>query len=349
MLESKPKATIYDIAKLSGASPSTVSAALNGKWKNRRIGEDTALRIQKIAIEQGYSANLQARGLRQARSGLIGLILPVHDNRFFASLSQSFEAHARERALCPVIVSTLRDSMEEIRVVETLISYAVDFLFIAGATDPDGLAEICLAANVRHIFIDLPGSRSPSVVSNNFRGAEVLTQKLLELMPTVTDPARAKPYFIGGLSSDYATTRRIDAFKASVARATGRVDDDQIIACGYSPQSAAQEIAALCERLGGLPAALFVNSVRAFEGVVSHFVHLPTDALVDSAIGCYDYDPFAAFLQFPVHMVRQNSNELISTAFRLIDSGATDPVMIEIEPELIPPRTTYSGPFGGLG
>ena len=106
------KATIYDIARLSGASPSTVSAALSGAWKARRISEAKVKAIRKIAEEQGYTANLQARGLRQARSGLVGLVIPVHDNRFFSSMSQSFEAQARQRGLVPVIASAMRDPIE---------------------------------------------------------------------------------------------------------------------------------------------------------------------------------------------------------------------------------------------
>ena len=113
----RPKPTIYDIARLCEASPSTVSAVLNGSWKTRRISEATAERIRAAASENGYSANLQARGLRQARSGMVGMILPVHDNRFFADMSQSFEAQARARGLCPVVVSTLRDPEEERRTV----------------------------------------------------------------------------------------------------------------------------------------------------------------------------------------------------------------------------------------
>ena len=178
MLPINRKVTIYDIAALSGASPSTVSAVLNGTWARRRIGEQTVELIQKIAAEAGYSANLQARGLRRARSGLVGMIIPLHDNRFFSSLSQSFDLLARERGLCPVIASTLRKPEEERRIVETLIAYAVDALFIAGATDAESLGAMCAAANMRHIFIDLPGKNAPSVVTDNYRGAELLTRKI---------------------------------------------------------------------------------------------------------------------------------------------------------------------------
>jgi len=72
-------------------------------------------------------------------------------------------------------------------------------------------------------------------------------------------------------------------------------------------------------------------------------------AFENSTIGCYDYDPFGAFLQFPVHMVRQNSNRLIAKAYELIEEGTTTPKLIEIEPELIPPRTIFAGRFTELG
>lgn len=345
----KPKPTIYDVAVATGASPSTVSAALSGAWKRRRISVDTVNRIQAAAAKIGYSANLQARGLRKSRSGLVGMILPVHENRFFASMSQSFEAYARERGLCPVIASTLRDPQEEIRTVETLISYAVDSLFIAGAANPDALSEICEAANVPHIYVDLPGKNAPSVVSHNYHGARQLSQVIVDNMPPRIDPARAKPYFIGGLTTNFASARRIAAFRSVVCETFGSISDEQVIACGYAPGQTARELAALCDRLGGLPAGLIVNSLTAFEGALSYFVDLPAEAFKHSVIGCYDYDPFGAFLQFPVHMVRQNSDKLIQTAFELIDSKITDPVLIEIEPDLIPPRTIYKGRFSEIG
>jgi LacI family transcriptional regulator, fructose operon transcriptional repressor len=344
----KPKPTIYDIARLSEASPSTVSAVLSGSWKTRRISEATAEKIQAIAADQGYSANLQARGLRRARSGMVGMILPVHDNHFFAEMSQCFEAQARARGWCPVIVSTLRDPAEEIRTVETLIAYAIDSLFIAGATDPAAVGDLCRAADLPHVYVDLPGRDAPSVVSNNYHGAEILTRTILAEMPHQPDPVRARPYFLGGDATDHASSRRIDAFR-SVAGEQGPVSPDQIVANGYAPALARREVAALCDRLGGLPAALFINSLTVFEGVLSHFITLPPSAFENTVIGCYDYDPFAAFLQFPVHMIRQNSAGLVARAFELIDADAREPALIQIEPELIAPRTIYSSPFSAFG
>jgi LacI family fructose operon transcriptional repressor len=343
------KTTIYDIAQLSGASPSTVSAVLNGTWARRRIGEQTVELIKRIAAEAGYSANLQARGLRRARSGLVGMIIPLHDNRFFSSLSQSFDLLARERGLCPVIASTLRNPEEERRIVETLIAYAVDALFIAGATDAESLGALCAAANLRHVFIDLPGKDAPSVVTDNYRGAEMLTRKITTNLSHTPATPRQRAYFLGGSGKDHATARRIAAFRAVLSEAGLPPDDAQIIECGYAPRNATAAIAQLCAQLNGLPEVLLVNSFTAFEGVMSHFVKLPVEAFAASAIGCYDYDPFAAFLQFPVYMVRQNSNQLIAKAYEVLEQGVRDPVVIEIEPDLVAPRTIHSSSLSDLG
>ncbi|NGQ92995.1 substrate-binding domain-containing protein [Rhodobacter sp. HX-7-19] len=344
------KATIFDIAKLADSSPSTVSAALSDAWKTRRISQKKVDLIRRIAEEQGYSTNMQARGLRQARSGLVGMIIPVHDNRYFSSMSQSFEAFARDRGLVPVIASSMRDGEEERRIVQTLISYAVDYIFIAGATDPGAISELCRAANLRHVFVDLPGPGAPSVISDNYHGAATLTRTLLSHMrPDPDAPARDRIYFIGGVATDYATARRIEGFRHVLTEAGCPPQPEQIIACGYPPRRSMKEIAALCDRLGGLPAGLFVNSLTSFEGVLGHFVHLPPGSFDETVVGCYDYDPFAAYLHFPVHMVRQDSHRLIEEAYRLIDTPPAGPFVKEVEPSLIPPRTIYAGPFGEHG
>ena len=79
----RKKPTIYDLSLLSGHSPSTVSAVISGTWRKRRIKEATAKAILDLAERHQYTANLQARGLRRSRSGLVGLMVPVHEQPLF--------------------------------------------------------------------------------------------------------------------------------------------------------------------------------------------------------------------------------------------------------------------------
>jgi LacI family transcriptional regulator, fructose operon transcriptional repressor len=335
MMKNK-RSTIYDLAHLAGLSASTVSAVLSGNWQARRIAPATAKKVQRLAAAHRYTVNRQASGLRKSRSGLIGMIIPMHDNRFFSSLSQVFERLARERHWYPLVVSTLRDPALELETVRTLISYRIEYLVVAGATDPDSVSRICKGHAVAHVNVDLPGTKATSVISDNYWGAQQLTQALIDRSTPQRARNRNKAYFVGGIATDHATRRRMEGFADVIRTRFGRVDPEQLHACGYEGERAEAAVGALYQRLGGLPRALLINSTIALEGVVRYLKTLPPDELRRCAFGCYDWDPFASVLSFPLLMVRQNVEGLLGEAFRIIDSRSFNQNrIIEIKPELL--------------
>jgi LacI family transcriptional regulator, fructose operon transcriptional repressor len=332
----KKKATIYDIADRTGASASTVASVLNGSWQERRIAERTAIRIRKIASDLHYSRNLQASGLRRARSGIAGMIIPKHDNRFFSAMSESFETEARARGLTPLIVSTLRDPKEERRTVATLISHNVDQLFITGATAPDPLADMCANAGIPHVNVDLPGKAAPSVISDNYWGACELTRYIVDRIDGLSGAAI---HFIGGIGNDHNTRERVRGFLDVCRAKLDTADPERVDTCGYAPEAAEAAIRSLHDRLGGLPAGLFINSTIAFEGVFRFLKTLPAAELNRVVVGCYDWDPFISYLQFPVAMVRQDGAALIANAFRLIEDDEPEATVTLVRPALIVPES----------
>lgn len=332
----KRKSTIYDLAELADVSASTVSAVLSGNWRERRIAEATAQKVERLAVKHSYSVNRQASGLRKSKSGLIGMIIPLHDNRFFSGMAQAFERLARERHWHPLVVSTLRDPLLELETVKTLISYRVEYLMVTGATDPDSVSQVCRNHGVAHVNVDLPGRMAASVISDNYWGAQQLTQALIDRSTPVRPALRNKAYFVGGLASDYATQRRMEGFADVVRTRFGTLDPRQIDACGYEGDLAEAAVSRLYDGIGGLPRALLINSTIALEGVVRFLKRLPPEELRTCTFGCYDWDPFASVLSFPLLMVRQNVESLIGEAFRIIDSGSFAQMrVIEIKPELL--------------
>ncbi|WP_083656352.1 LacI family DNA-binding transcriptional regulator [Mongoliimonas terrestris] len=343
----KKKATIYDLSVLSGSSPSTVSAVLNGTWRKRRIAEATAELIQELAEKHQYTANLQARGLRRSRSGLVGLLLPVHDTRYFSSMAQTFEAHVRSRGQCPVVVSACRDPQEERAVVETLLSYSIEALIVAGATDPDGVHQVLEAAGVRHVNIDLPGTKAASVVSDNYTGARLLTEAVVRRAGS-SRPLDAGDLHLFGGRDDHASRERIRGFRDARVDLLGADPDGCITATGYSPGTSQRAFEAVFARDGRLPRALFVNSSINLEGLIRFMAHHPDDAFADLVVGCYDYDPFGSFLPFPVIMIRQDVEAMIARAFELLEEPRPAPRIHLIRPDLVPPRTALRGPLDAL-
>lgn len=343
----RKKATIYDLSVLSGSSPSTVSAVLNGTWRKRRIKQATADLIIGLAEEHQYTANLQARGLRRSRSGLIGLIMPLHENRYFSSMAQVFEAHVRRNGQCPVVVSASRDPEEERRTAETLISYSIDQLFIVGATDPDGVHDVCEAAGLRHVNVDLPGSKADSVISDNYEGARMLTEAIIRRFDG-QEPLRADELFLFGGRNDHASRARIAAFHVAKKALLGADPEDGVQSSGYSPEITLHALERFYAERGRLPRALFVNSAINMEGLLRFMAGRPPEMFRDLVVGCYDYDPFGSFLPFPVIMIRQNVEAMMAKAFELMSQPASPPQTFLIAPELIQPRSALKGPLDQL-
>jgi len=345
----KKKATIYDLSALCGASASTISAVLNGSWRERRIKESTARKIQQLAAEQGYQVNLQARGLRSARSGLVGLLLPVHDNRYFSSMAQYFQAQVRARGQCPLVVSGGRNHNEERQLVQRLISYAIDGLLIVGSTNPDALHEICENAGVPHINIDLPGNKTASVISDNYQGAYLLTQAIIK-QAQYTAPVLANEVYLFGGHDDHASQERIHGFLVAKKEMLGESNTRCICSTGYSPAMTEQAFSAFYKQYKQLPRAFFVNSSINLEGLLRFLAQYPASLFNNLVVGCYDYDPFASFLPFPLFMIRQDSAAMIARGLELLDTQATQltPTIYRITPQLVAPRTALTGPLDEL-
>ncbi len=343
----KKKATIYDLSVLSGSSPSTVSAVLNGTWQKRRIKESTAKLIRGLAEEHQYTANLQARGLRSSRSGLVALLLPVHDNRYFSSMAQTFEAHVRGRGQCPIVVSACRDPEEERQTVEQLIAYSIDELIVAGATDPDGVYEVCAGSGIKLVNIDLPGTKAPSVISDNYQGGRLLTEAIVRHF-NADDPLQADDLYLFGGRDDHASRERIRGFRAIKRELMDGDADRCIVPTGYSPRTAQTAFEQFYEREGRLPRGLFVNSSINFEGLLRFMAHHPNEMFADIVVGCYDYDPFGSFLPFPVIMIRQDVDGMITKAFDLMSESRPAIRTHVVQPELVPPRTALQGPLDAI-
>ena len=335
-MQASHKQTIYDIAKAAAVSPSTVGSALNGSWKSRRIREDTVNRIKAIAKDLGYSVNLQARALRNAKSGLIGMILPQHDNRFFSSIGQCFSNETRARDALPVIVSTRRERDQEVQAVQGLIDYSVDALMLVGTSSPEISSEICRNASLPHVFVDQPCRAAPSVMSDNRSGARRLTDALLDrsAAEVIRDIV-----FLGGDAALPATQQRIGGFREALSARGHEVTEEQIVACGYRRMVARDTLEKLYESREGLPPAMFINSIDCFEGALEFLVRLPPEEVDACAFGSFDYDPFGGLMRNPVPMVRQRAEEIVRRAYRHLDENDTTPQVTLIEPELIGVRS----------
>ncbi len=329
------KPTVHDLAALAGTSASTVSAVLNGSWEKRRISKRLADEVSRIAEEQGYALNMQARALRRARSGIIGMILPMYDNRYFSSIAQTFEDMARARGLFPIVTCTQRDPRLELAAARSLLAYQVEYLVCTGTTDPDRITRLCSKAGVPTINLDLPGSLAPSVISDNFAGAKALTQDILARC-TAKGHAGEPLLFIGGRGTDHNTRERLRGFRAA-HEAAGITPDDNVLTCGYAAGKASDALSALVASGRPLPPGMFVNSTISLEGVMRWILRSDRPEAAQIDLGCFDWDPFAEMLGKGIVMIRQDVETMLQTLFAVMAETRPQIRKIEIPPIALRP------------
>lgn len=333
-VEKTKKTTIYDLAELSGVSASAVSAILNGNWKKRRISAKLAEKVTRIAEEQGYAVNRQASLLRSKKSKVIGMIVPKYDNRYFGSIAEQFEEMARARGLLPIITCTRRQPELEVDAVRAMLSWQVDWVIATGATQPDKIAEMCHQVGVPTLNLDLPGTLAPSIISDNYGGAKMLTERILA-SALKRSGSLASLTFVGGRRSDNNTAERLRGF-LDAHRAHGlAVPEQQLLVSGYSPSHVQEQLRAAFPSPSAALTGLFVNSTISLEGVVRWLAQRGQTGVNQPPMGCFDWDPFVFLLGHDIDMVRQDVSAMLEKAFEIVDSGDTTVRRIEIPPVVI--------------
>jgi len=124
MKEQTTPATIYDIAKLAGVNPSTVSRALTSPG---RLNEKTEAKVRAAAKELNYKANPFARALPTGRTKMIGLMIADITNPMFANAVRGAESMAMKYGYTLVIAESQESTMIEASALEK-IQAAVDGL-----------------------------------------------------------------------------------------------------------------------------------------------------------------------------------------------------------------------------
>ena len=180
MLETMLKATITDIAREMGITPSTVSRALSG---SPRVKEATRKAVEQKAREMGYERNVMASNLRKGVAQTVGIIVPRINRQFFSNVISSIES-ALGTAGYSVIICQTREKLEnEINALKTMRSNRVAGVIMSHSIESkDGshvmeiLDEDTTLIQFDRVFSDLPGVK---IVNDGANGSYQATKCLI--------------------------------------------------------------------------------------------------------------------------------------------------------------------------
>ena len=125
-------ASIRDVAKLAGVSPSTVSRALSQKIF---VEEETRKRVMDAIRELDYKPSLAARSLKDGGSKLLGLIIPDIQNPYYPKIVRYIEEYACSKGYSIILCDTFERRERECEFFETLEKLFVDGILFLPSTE----------------------------------------------------------------------------------------------------------------------------------------------------------------------------------------------------------------------
>ena len=189
-------ATIYDIAKLAGVNPSTVSRALTTPG---RISAKTEEKIRAAAAELNYRVNPFARALPTGRTRLLAVTIADITNPVFFDVVRGAEQVAGEAGYTLVIAESQESSTKEASALERILPM-VDGVILATTRLSDD--------EIRAINSDKPVILMNRVVDGVENVVPDTESGISEAMQHLASLGHKQIAFLGGPSASWMNGKR---------------------------------------------------------------------------------------------------------------------------------------------
>lgn len=219
------KTTIKDIAEKANVSTTTVSLVLNRK--PCRVSQKTKEKIFKIAKENNYVVNINARNLVKQKTSAIGLLIPDIENPFFSSLVKQVELFCREKSYSLIIVNSNEEQEQDINLLNMLISRGVDGLLIVLSNESlkneSNIINYINNIPVPYVLVDrfIRNINANKVYFDNELGAYLIVNHLIEMGHKNIGCIASPTYSING-------SQRVNGYKKALIEHSLPINDNFI-------------------------------------------------------------------------------------------------------------------------
>jgi LacI family transcriptional regulator len=325
----KTRATMKDVAELSGTSLKTVSRVINGE---ENVSEDTAERVKEAASQLGYRPNFSAGALRRGdgKTKTIGLLLENIANPFSSSLHRGIEEIARQHGVIVFAGSLDEDPDRERELTEAFVSRRVDGLIVVPAGDDQSYLQNEIDAGTALVFVDRTptGVAADTVVSTNSLGAHEATVHLIH-------HGHTKIAYIGDYATIYTGAERLEGYKRALKENNIAFNQKYVLQGYHSPEEAEIALRALLNS-PDCPTAVFASQNLVTIGALRALRR--TNLQHKVALVGFDDIPGADLFDPPVTLISQDVFAMGEAAAKLLfarlDGDVSSPKHIEIPTKL---------------
>lgn len=327
--------TIKDIARKFNCSPSTVSRALND---HPSINTETRKNIQEYARKVEYQRNTLSLGLKNRKSGTVGVIIPNISHFHETAIVEGLHAILQPKGYMINTCLSHESYALEKNYLERLLANRVEgiFLSVAQETADSSLfmhLEEVQRKGVPLIFIDREyrGVKASSITIDDYHGAFIATEHLIHM-------GCRRIAHLKGPNGLTISEQRLSGYRDCLHKYGLPVIEDWIVSTNFHAESALRPTRNLMS-MDSPPDGIFgVNdyvSIAAIQILEDLKLTVPHDVKV---IG-FDNSSFAAYVKPSLSSVNRSSQQIGEEAARLFlnqASGGSDLFdNIVLEPQIV--------------
>ncbi|WP_150275431.1 LacI family DNA-binding transcriptional regulator [Paenibacillus tepidiphilus] len=333
--------TIYDIAKRTGYSPTTVSKAFNNYSDVRA---KTRQEILEAAREMGYLPNAHARTLTTKKSWTIGVLFVEGTGAgirhpFFGAVIESFKQVAVDKGYALMFISKDVGGKQS-GYLENCRIHGVDGVVVLLSDYDDPYFQELLDSSIPMVILDYETAQAHTVCSDNTAGALQAVEYLVSL-------GHRRIAHISGGKGTFPGKQREQGFVAAMESHGLEIPGDYIVEGAFysldSGYAAMQQLLALRER----PTAVFASGDLLAQGAVMAARDSGLAVPADISVMGFDDIELSKFVTPALTTVQQNTAVLGRRAAEVlldsIDQGRGDmqalvfPVEVVVRESCAPP------------
>ncbi|WP_046243890.1 LacI family DNA-binding transcriptional regulator [Hymenobacter terrenus] len=308
------RASITDLAKTLGLSPSTISRALSN---HDDVSEITKQRVRQLAEELHYQPNQLAAALRRGRSNTLGVLVPQITGHFFPQVVHGIATEAAKLGFNVMICQSNEDVRQEQKNIDLLMHSQVEGILVSLANTTQNFThfEVVRQQNIPLVFFDrimedFRGNNVSSVMIDDHQGAYQVVTHLIEQGCTRI------AHFTGPLHLNIYKNRH-QGYRDALTAHGIPIDDELIVFCEMDQKGGTQAMRQLL-KLPRRPDALFSSNdlvaVGALQVAKTHRVRVPHDL----TIAGFSNEAFTSLTQPTLSSVDQRCEQMGKTAVQLL-------------------------------
>lgn len=268
------RATIKDVAKLAGVSPSTVTRVIQN---SSAISQKTKDIVRKAMVELNYHPNLNARSLVSSYSQVIGLVLPddsdiFYQNPFFPTALRGISQVAADHNYA-LQISTGKDEKQRLEAISQMVyGRRVDGLIFLYSKPDDPLVQLAIQHNFPFLILGKAASPFISLVDNdNIQAAFEATSYFIQ-------KGYKNPAFVAGNKELVVSQDRYKGYKKALKAYNIPLDDSKVkFSSGFLLEDSSYKV--MKKLMKQKPDAIITTDTMVAEGILQYLheinVHLP--------------------------------------------------------------------------